>query len=322
MPGTSIIVVSHNGLHETTAPCLRSIFGHTTGMEYEVVAVDNNSTDGTVAYLTDLMVAEPRLRCVFNSSNRGFAGGNNDGIRIATGDFLVLLNSDTMVTPGWLNGLLAPLSKDRTVGMTGPVSNSVGNEQRIFTSGTDAAAILDEGLSWVRQVPGGSFETEMLGFFCVALRRDVVEKVGLLDEDFGTGFYEDDDYCIRVKNAGYKLLCVENVFVYHRGGGTFGKLENLAGRLMKENKEKLKKKHHWNAKRIHPRYRQIKVIEDYMNKAGQAGLTPDLQFKISNRMKLIESHAPRGLFKRMLFRRTLGKLKSRLESFRFPNTKK
>ena len=311
MPEISIIIVSHNGLLETTAPCVESIFANFArcgGGDFEIIVVDNDSSDETPAYLKSLMQREPRLRCIFNVSNRGFAGGNNDGIKIASGAILILLNSDCIVTENWIEGLTAPLSQDRTVGLVGPVSNSVGNEQRIFTSGLTPGEIIQEGLTWVSNSGGGRFETEMLGFFCVALRRDVFDRVGMLDESFGLGFYEDDDYCIRARRAGYKLICVEDVFVYHRGGGSFGRTGNETRKLMKENWRKLGKKHALRMKRGHPRDLHIRVIEGYLRMAPPDGLSAQLQYRISNRLRSIESQMPRGIFKRWAFCRRLKSL--------------
>lgn len=217
----SIVIVTYNGLRELTAPCLESIFKNTPGSDYEVIVVDNASTDGTRDYLKKLSEEEPRLTIVLNNLNRGFAGGNNDGIRISRRENIVLLNNDTLVTKGWLSGLLNMLDSDPSIGLAGPVSNSVGNEQQIFIEASEPEDIIKEASRWCDMASGDTFETEMLGFFCVAMRRSVVEKVGVLDEGFGLGYFEDDDYCMRVKRAGYALVCVEGVFVYHRGGGFF-----------------------------------------------------------------------------------------------------
>jgi GT2 family glycosyltransferase len=73
---------------------------------------------------------------------------------------------------------------------------------------------LAEGEQWIRHAADDFFETERLGFFCVAFRRDLFETVGQLDEVYDLGFYEDDDYCIRVRQAGYRLICREDVFIY------------------------------------------------------------------------------------------------------------
>jgi GT2 family glycosyltransferase len=316
MTETSIIIVSHNGLRETTAPCLESIFATGAGSDFEVIVVDNNSTDETPAHLKSMMEREPRLKCIFNEYNRGFAGGNNDGLKIASGALLVLLNSDCIVTGNWIEGLSAPLLKNPAIGLVGPVSNSVGNEQRIFTSGLTPWEIIEEGLTWVSNSGGGWFETEMLGFFCVALRRDVFDRVGMLDENFGVGFYEDDDYCIRARQAGFKLICVEDVFVYHRGGGSFGRIGKETRKLMKGNWRKLEKKHALRVKRGHPRDLHMRVIEGYLGLVPAGALSPPLRYRISNRLRSIESQMPRGIFKRWVFCRRLSSLKKRLAAIR------
>lgn len=312
MPETSIIIVSHNGLRQDTAPCLESIFTKGARGDFEVIVVDNDSCDETPAYLRTMMKREPRLRCIFNTSNRGFAGGNNDGLRVASGEFLILLNSDCIVTENWIEGLSAPLLQDQATGLVGPVSNSTGNEQRIFTSGLTPEKIMEEGMTWVSNSPGTRFETEMLTFFCVAMRRDVFDRVGMLDEIFGLGFYEDDDYCMRTLSAGYKLICAEDVFVYHRGGSSFSRMANGTRKIMRENRRKLGIKHSCNPRRPHPRERQLKVIEGYLEHAPDGGLSPELQYRISNRIMAIESQMPRGILKKWAFTRRLERLKELL----------
>jgi GT2 family glycosyltransferase len=323
MPVTSIIIVSHNGLRQTTAPCLESIFRNDARGDFEVIVVDNNSSDDTPVYLADTMEREPRLRCVFNESNRGFAGGNNDGLKIASGSLLILLNSDCIVTKNWIEGLNASLLEDPAIGLVGPVSNSVGNEQRIFTSGVTPEEIIAEGMAWVSNSRGARFETEMLSFFCVALRRDVLDRVGMLDETFGLGFYEDDDYCMRARHAGYKLICAEDVFVYHRGGGSFGRFAQGTRKIMKENRRKLETKYSCRFERTHPRQRQLRVIEGYSGELSRSradfpthessgSSNQGVQYRISNRIKAIESQMPRGIFKKWAFKRRLGRLKELL----------
>ncbi len=326
MTETSIIIVSHNGLRQNTEPCLESIFTKGAGGSFEVIVVDNNSSDETPAYLRAMMEREPRLRCIFNKSNRGFAGGNNDGLKIASGSFLILLNSDCIVTQNWIEGLTALPAQDPMVGLVGPVSNSVGNEQKIFTRGITPEEIIEEGLAWVSNSRGGRFETEMLSFFCVALRRDVVDRVGMLDEDFGLGFYEDDDYCVRARLAGYKLMCAEDVFVYHRGGGSFDRIGYDTRKIMKENRRKLETKYSSRLERAHPRQRQLRVIEGYLGdvtkdrerfaaRNSEGNPSPGLQYRISNRVRVIESQLPRGVFKRWAFNRRFERLKVLLSRY-------
>jgi GT2 family glycosyltransferase len=299
---------------------VESIFADCSGYgaaeDFEVIVVDNGSTDETQAYLRSAMEREPRLRCVFNQSNRGFAGGNNDGIEIASGLFLVLLNSDCIVTGDWLKGLKEPLLEDRGIGLIGPVTNSAGNEQRIFTTGTTPDEIFEEGRTWVGNSAGARFETEMLGFFCVALRRDVLDRVGMLDEGFRLGFYEDDDYCIRARQAGYRLICAEDVFVFHRGGATFGrKAATGVRKLMKENRRRLALKHPFSGDPIHPRELQLRVMEGYLRQVLDGVLNTKQQYRISNRLRAIESQMPRGILKKRAFKKRLEGFKELLSRY-------
>lgn len=305
MPDISIILVTFNNLHEATVPCLDSIFRLTGEEDYEVIVVDNNSSDGTPAYLTERALREPRMRCVLNTVNRGFAGGNNDGIRAASGSVLLLLNNDTWVSEGWLTGLSASLREDCSIGLVGPVSNAVGNEQKIFTGGGAPAEILAEGAAWVRHSRGDTFETERLGFFCVALRRETADTVGLLDEAFDLGFYEDDDYCLRVRKAGYRLVCREDVFVYHRGSSSFGKTPRKTRELLKKNHRLLERKFGMRYSPRHPRDRQLDLVESYLAEGGHSRSQESRRFKIENRMRVIQEMMPRGILKRWRFERRL-----------------
>ena len=221
MKEASIIIVSFNGLLETTKPCLESIFEHTDGLDYEIIVVDNASQDATQDFLKQTAAAQPRLRWIGNRSNLGYAAANNLGLAAAQGECLILLNSDTLVTDQSLAKLAAFVRANPEVGLAGPVTNFAGNEQRIFTDTGAIAGILAQGLVWIANSRGDWFETERLGFFCVAMRRNHFAQLGPLDERFGLGFFEDDDYCIRSIKAGCRLVCLEDTFVYHRGSQSF-----------------------------------------------------------------------------------------------------
>lgn len=301
MAEVSVVIVTYNGLQDNTAPCLRSIFNESSDEDYEVIVVDNDSKDGTRGFLAEMANKEPRLRFLLNETNRGFAGGNNDGIRAATGTIIVLLNNDTLVTPGWLSGLRETLLMDRSIGLVGPVSNYVGNEQRIFARGSTPAEILREGESWTHISAGDSFQTERLGFFCVAFRRELVERVGFLDESYGLGFYEDDDYCLRVSNAGYRLVCREDLFVYHRGSASFEKAPDLTRQLLARNRRLLEGKIGGKYRPLHPRERQLDLIEEYVRKANDIEERGRMLAKIDNRLSLLYTLKPRGIFKRLKF---------------------
>jgi len=223
---TSIVVLCYNGLEETTRPCLESIISNTPIASYELIVVDNASADGTADYLKDFAAQHAHVRIQLNDTNKGYSGGNNDGIKLAQGQNIVLLNNDTLVPAGWLDSLLKLFSEQPDVGLIGPITNSAGNEQRIELNGLNEKNYENISAAYVERQKGVWFTTEKLGFFCVATRRTLIEKIGYLDEKFGIGMFEDDDYCIRAKKAGFTLAVVEDCFVYHKGSVSFKKLSS------------------------------------------------------------------------------------------------
>jgi GT2 family glycosyltransferase/glycosyltransferase involved in cell wall biosynthesis len=222
-PQASIVILTYNNL-DLTRQCLESIFQKTETPEYEIILVDNNSEDGTQAYLKTLAAEHANVHLVLNSVNLGFATGNNQGAALATGEYLVFLNNDTVVTQGWLSGLIRHL-QDPQVGMVAPVTNSSGNETRIMVDYTSIEDMDAFSSRYTSAHQGEAFEIGMAAFMCVALRREVFEAIGPLDERFGVGMFEDDDYALRLKEKGYKILCVEDVFIHHWGSATFSRMQ-------------------------------------------------------------------------------------------------
>ncbi len=218
----SIIVPCFNQL-EYTRQCLESVLRHTRP-PYEVVLIDNGSEDGTAAYFEEVRSWQgpERVAVVRNSENRGFPAAANQGLKEARGRYLVLLNNDTIVTPGWLDGLVAwSLHQWPRVGLVGPVTNASRPPQEVptdyeATEGIDAFAARRR-----QQFAGQAREVERLTGFCLLLRREVLEQVGGLDERYGLGFFDDDDLCVRAQQAGFRLLLAQDVFVHHFGSRTF-----------------------------------------------------------------------------------------------------
>jgi GT2 family glycosyltransferase len=261
-PDASIVVVTYDNLVFTRL-CLETVLANTDSMSYELIVVDNGSSDSTPAYLRRLSELNSVVRVVLNSHNAGFGPACNQGLGLAAGRLLVLLNNDTLVPPGWLAGLASKLD-DPAVGMVGPVTNRIGNEAEVEVAYSTLGGFLEEARRRFESRAGEVFDIPTLTMFCLALRHDVYERVGPLDERFEVGLLEDDDYSMRVHEASYRVLCADDVLVHHFGEASFGKLVPTGehGRLLEANKRRFEEK--WGfpwqpyARRLSTRYLSVR----------------------------------------------------------------
>ncbi|WP_339323058.1 glycosyltransferase family 2 protein [Paenibacillus sp. FSL W8-0194] len=216
MPLTSIVMLTRNGL-DLTRRCVESVMRHTEE-PLEWIAVDNGSTDGTLEFWNSM----EDVKLIANAENRGFAAGNNQGMLEASGDFILLLNNDTVVTPRWLSGLYAALFRDPDIGIVGPVSNHVAPIQRVPHAEWPTLEHLDAYAARRQQEQAGSgFYAHKLVGFCMLFHRRLLERIGGFDERFFPGNYEDDDFSIRARIGGKRLWVAQDVFIHHEGQGTF-----------------------------------------------------------------------------------------------------
>jgi GT2 family glycosyltransferase len=240
-PDASIVVVSFDSL-VFTRMCLETVLWNTEAPSFELIVVDNASSDGSREYLEGLAERDARVRLLANGENVGFPAACNQGLAAARGDLLVLLNSDTMVSPGWLSRLGAHLEEDAT--LVGPVTNRIGNEAEVPVTYDTYGDFLRAAGARARAHRGEAFEIETLTMFCLAMRRGSWEAIGLLDESFGLGTLEDDDYSARARAAGFRLRCAEDVLVHHFGEASFGRLYEGGeySRLLDDNRQRFEEK--------------------------------------------------------------------------------
>lgn len=219
-PRVSVVIVTYGGL-PLTRRCLESLLREETWPRLEVLVVDNASPDGTPALLRSVAEADPRVRVFLQERNLGFPAATNVGIAEATGEVILLLNNDTVVPPGMIGRLVRHLVSDPGLGILCATTNFCGNEARVEPGYEDLEDMPGFAAARARRYAGRRFDLAVAALYCAAARREVIEQVGPLDEAFGIGMFEDDDYALRVRQAGYRVACAEDAYVHHVGQGAF-----------------------------------------------------------------------------------------------------
>lgn len=214
----SIIIVSYNTVG-IIARCIESIHKHTEN--FEIIVIDNASTDGSLGYLENLMT-EGKIHClVSNTENRNFGPGNNQGIEHARGETIILLNSDTVVTPEWAERLYTCLKHREDIAIVGPVTNSSNGRQGVQVRPgmpLDAAAY-----EWGNINGGKWLEAGILYGWCLMLSRSFIELEEYLFDTQFTNSYEDNDLCHRARLRGMKLFIDYGTYIHHEGQASFRK---------------------------------------------------------------------------------------------------
>ena len=220
---TSILILNANGeLHLDR--CIESVVKHTSLPRYELIVVDNGSTDGSMDYLMGLRM--PNLTVVSNPKNLGCPTGRAQGMALSVGRHICLLDNDTVVTPHWLERLAAHLDRDPTRGVVGPITNYAGGIQGYGSQGAPTDAMYEAGLDYHADelyIQGAELETRLrqtsrLIGFCMLIDRRVVDAIGSIDGSFGKYGFEDDDYTWRARCAGFRPAVDQRVDIHHTGG--------------------------------------------------------------------------------------------------------
>ena len=213
---TSIIILSYNTL-DLLQLCIKSIREYTEEGTYEIVVIENGSKDGSAEWLKE----QDDIKGVYNEENQGFPKGCNQGLEIATGTDLLLLNSDTVVTKNWLKNLRCALYSSPKVGAVSCVTNCCSNGQQIETSYKSIEDMQAFAADYNKSNPMLWEKKTTLVGFCYLFKREIFHKIGFLDEQFSSGNFEDDDYSLRILQQGYDLLVCRDTFIHHFGHASF-----------------------------------------------------------------------------------------------------
>ncbi|MCR8645181.1 glycosyltransferase family 2 protein [Paenibacillus sp. N1-5-1-14] len=226
---TSIIIPNYNG-YRMLAKCIASIKRYTKP-PYEIIVVDNGSSDRSFE-----LCRREKVKCLTLPTNQGFPVACNVGLREATGDNLLLLNNDTVVKPGWLSNMLHCLHSSQKIGIVGPMTNYASGRQRI----RGGIALTQTAVRrFNRPNPAKWREVPRIVGLCFLFKRELLTKVGFMDEIFSPGHYEDDDYCYRARLAGYRLMIAGDTYIYHAGSKSFKRKKRIElQQLLHTNKQK------------------------------------------------------------------------------------
>jgi GT2 family glycosyltransferase/glycosyltransferase involved in cell wall biosynthesis len=244
-----IVIPIHGGQRVVDA-CLDSVLS-TLPPATRVIVVDDASPEPALAEALSALARQKRVRLIRNSRNLGFAASVNIGLRAAAAHDVVLLNSDTMVPPGWLDELRAVAYGAPDIGTVTPLSNdgSILSYPNQFDANDipDLAATVRLNALARRANGGGVVEIPVGVGFCLYIKRACLEDVGLLRADvFAQGYGEENDFCLRARALGWRHVAAPGVFVAHVGGHSFG----AAARHLRTRNEAL-------LERLHPGYAEL-----------------------------------------------------------------
>jgi len=243
-----VIVPVYRGLDDTRN-CIESVLASPCRTHWQLVVINDASPEPEVtAWLREKAAQEPRITLLENEENLGFVGTVNRGMALNTAHDVLLLNSDTVVANDWLDRIRQAAYGDARIASVTPFSNNAticsyprfceGND---LPPGMDTAAI--DALC-ARTNPGQVVDVPTGVGFCMYIRRDSLNAVGLFDtEHFGKGYGEENDFCQRAAEAGWRNLHLLDTFVLHTGGVSFGESKSPRERAAME-----------TLRRLHPRY--------------------------------------------------------------------
>lgn len=217
-----IVICVHNALSDVER-CLISIIKN-SDLPYSIILVDDGSDSQTRVFLKEF-AEENNCKLLRNETAKGYTLAANQGLRESSADYVILLNSDTVVSAEWIDRLVACAQSDPGIGLVGPLSNAASWQSipEIIGYGDWAENPLPPNVSiaeMAERVANNSWRMyprmTFLNGFCLLIRRAVIEEIGYFDEEnFGVGYGEENDFCLRARKAGWNLALADDTYIYH-----------------------------------------------------------------------------------------------------------
>ncbi|HLB47440.1 MAG TPA: glycosyltransferase family 2 protein [Anaerolineales bacterium] len=215
-PLVSVVVLNFNA-REMLATCIESLRRQTLA-DFEVIVVDNGSTDDSAAYVREHC---PDCRLLSYTENMGFSKRNNDGIRVATGRYIALVSNDVTLDETWLCDLVAVAQQNERIGVVGGAQYHADERSRLVFSGGRVWRWLGSCLNDGSRA-NETKDVDWISGSAILFRREVIDKIGLWDEGY-RAYFEDVDFCLRAKRAGFRVVYHPQAIAWHGVGRTFGK---------------------------------------------------------------------------------------------------
>ena len=206
----SIIISAYNNL-DFTKLCIDSLYKHTSHINFELITVNDGSTDGTEEFFNSL----PNQKKISLSQKCGVAKAFNEGLKLAEGGFTLFLSNDVMLTPNWLDNLLKCAQSDEKIGMVVPVCGFASYFQKVDLRYNNQEE-LDQKAEKYNQCDPRKWEEKLrLINYTSLIRTDLLRKLEGFDEFYSPGIFDDDDISFRIRRAGYKLILARDTYVHH-----------------------------------------------------------------------------------------------------------
>ena len=308
-----VVILGYGKFVSTTQLCLESVIAQRTRDDVRLTVLDNGSPDDAATLQETYLQSYSEIQSLIMPQNLGYAGGMNYGVGVQDSEWVLLLGSDTILSPSAFEILYKNLKAiDSKVGIVGSVTNEAGTSQKLDF---DAQLPKDIFLEFQQKYPQPTMLQTPLyraDFFCVAIRKTLWDQLDGLDLSYGKGYYEDFDFCMRAKALGFEAVILEDMFVYHAGSASF-KSDTMQKKLIRKNKKTFIKKYP-KALLLHRREDNLKAIEYYLTLPNQLLNSKSIQARLQHRLSMALMDEPRSFWKKWLWRKKVNQIKTQIEN--------